>query len=686
MATQRPKPSSESQPASEEAVTPRPKATKVARTVGAPVPASVPSAVTSGTNPSSAEAPSAASSQAEPAVVAETIESTALARVLASLDDLRTLVVAIAERAGNDTPRLLTATENLGAKLEATAIRVAEDTPRLLTALDQIGAKLDTTAASSQEEAPRLLGGLAEIGAKLDATATRAAEDTPRVLTALDRLGKKLDTTAASSAEEAPRLLAALSGLAAKLDTTAASSAEDAPRLLAALSEIAAKLDTTAASSREEAPRLLAVLSEIGAKLDTTAASSAEVAPRLVAALSEIAAKLEALAAAGREDAPRMAEALSGLGARLDTIWGHVTGSRITVDQLRAFGEAVRDKVLVNDLTAMLAADARKAIPSKGGVHEAERLKAAMKFEATWDRQGSALNRMLDAAAESIAKVSADATSALLDRLVLDGNGRKLKTICQEVTDDRKLREALFREATGRKEQAILEVMNASVVAWGSPLAKDAHLGPSLDERIIEVPLAIELLKGKQRGPVLDAGASLNLPFLWEALGAPADPIVHYTFSAENEPIEASGASHSYYFGDLRNIPFRDGTFGRVFCISTLEHVGKDNRRYGGSEENDPRSYMVALRELLRVLAPGGSALITVPYGIAQDHGWYQVFGQREFRTLVGLAAGYDVEAHYYYYDGFWYQGGEKPEAPSTPEIATEEITGMAALRVTKPA
>jgi SAM-dependent methyltransferase len=49
---------------------------------------------------------------------------------------------------------------------------------------------------------------------------------------------------------------------------------------------------------------------------------------------------------------------------------------------------------------------------------------------------------------------------------------------------------------------------------------------------------------------------------------------------------------------DLERLPFPDASFHRVLCIHVLEHVADD---------------AAALRELRRVLSPGGEALIMVP-------------------------------------------------------------------------
>jgi SAM-dependent methyltransferase len=74
---------------------------------------------------------------------------------------------------------------------------------------------------------------------------------------------------------------------------------------------------------------------------------------------------------------------------------------------------------------------------------------------------------------------------------------------------------------------------------------------------------------------------------------------------------------------DVRELPFDDGAFDRVLCVSTLEHVGRDNRLYGAAAEADPGGIAAALEELRRVLAPDGRLVVTVPCGEPEDHGWF---------------------------------------------------------------
>jgi hypothetical protein len=63
--------------------------------------------------------------------------------------------------------------------------------------------------------------------------------------------------------------------------------------------------------------------------------------------------------------------------------------------------------------------------------------------------------------------------------------------------------------------------------------------------------------------------------------------------------------------GDLTALPFADGSVKSLSCMHVIEHVGLG--RYG--DRIDPAGDIVAMRELARVLAPGGTLLFVVPVG-----------------------------------------------------------------------
>jgi SAM-dependent methyltransferase len=153
--------------------------------------------------------------------------------------------------------------------------------------------------------------------------------------------------------------------------------------------------------------------------------------------------------------------------------------------------------------------------------------------------------------------------------------------------------------------------------------------GRGLDERCVEYPwLLAHLPAGPAR--LLDAGSSLNHMLLLEQPLLMSKRIHIVTLAPEPECFWQRGIS--YVFEDLRDLPFKDGCYDIVVSVSTLEHVGCDNTFYTGtfpSAEDRLEDFVLAARELARVLRPGGTALLTVPYGIYQFHGAFQQFDRR---------------------------------------------------------
>ncbi len=91
--------------------------------------------------------------------------------------------------------------------------------------------------------------------------------------------------------------------------------------------------------------------------------------------------------------------------------------------------------------------------------------------------------------------------------------------------------------------------------------------------------------------------------------------------------------------GDIRHLPFKEGSFDLVLATDVIEHVEEDAQAVG---------------EILRVLTPGGYALVTVPafpslWGLqdVQSH-HRRRYRRTEFRGLL-LKAGLDVRRLYYF-------------------------------------
>jgi SAM-dependent methyltransferase len=134
------------------------------------------------------------------------------------------------------------------------------------------------------------------------------------------------------------------------------------------------------------------------------------------------------------------------------------------------------------------------------------------------------------------------------------------------------------------------------------------------EERFVEIPWILARYDGEER--VLDVGYAFAEPaYLAGLVGLGASGLVGLDLAEADVPGLRSVAA------DVRHLPFDDGSFDLVLCVSTLEHVGRDNTVYGFAHEQDEEGLDTALRELRRVLARRGRLLVTVPCGEEQDLG-----------------------------------------------------------------
>lgn len=123
-------------------------------------------------------------------------------------------------------------------------------------------------------------------------------------------------------------------------------------------------------------------------------------------------------------------------------------------------------------------------------------------------------------------------------------------------------------------------------------------------------------LEEAPRGRVLDAGTGFNpeihlLPYI---LGNMGFPVTALDRNPETRHMPRHRQVHRLV-GDMLALPHPDATFQYWVCVSTLEHLPMP-------------AVERALVEMYRVLAPGGTALLTTdetdPALLAQ---WFQAFG-----------------------------------------------------------
>jgi len=172
-------------------------------------------------------------------------------------------------------------------------------------------------------------------------------------------------------------------------------------------------------------------------------------------------------------------------------------------------------------------------------------------------------------------------------------------------------RATLLRELVASEEFARLAAVDEAIAGAGEGRFLEAP--PGTDERLIEIPWALARVRPGDR--VLDVGTANAEPAYVAALIGRASEITGADLA------EADIPGIRTVVADVRDLPFEDGSFDLVLCVSTLEHVGRDNRVYGAANEVDPDGIADALEELRRVV--GGRLVITVPCGEPEDHGWF---------------------------------------------------------------
>jgi SAM-dependent methyltransferase len=104
---------------------------------------------------------------------------------------------------------------------------------------------------------------------------------------------------------------------------------------------------------------------------------------------------------------------------------------------------------------------------------------------------------------------------------------------------------------------------------------------------------------------------------------------------------------------DARMTGFRNEVFNQVICISTIEHISREIDS-GGYDDDD--GDVKAVKDILRILKKGGSAIITVPYGKIKKPN-HRVYDRHALSRLVAGDNGFSVAAkkEFYCYDaGKW--------------------------------
>ena len=158
-------------------------------------------------------------------------------------------------------------------------------------------------------------------------------------------------------------------------------------------------------------------------------------------------------------------------------------------------------------------------------------------------------------------------------------------------------------------------------IALSTKFEPNYPYAPGTTERSIEIHWALSRHEGG--GRVLEVGCS------WADENAAYIEGLKALAIAELHGIDISSKPAPNFIkktADIRASGYPSDFFDTVFCISTIEHVGRDNARHyspvaelEAKEEPD----RAALVEMLRITKPAGKILVTVPFGKFEDHGWF---------------------------------------------------------------
>lgn len=203
------------------------------------------------------------------------------------------------------------------------------------------------------------------------------------------------------------------------------------------------------------------------------------------------------------------------------------------------------------------------------------------------------------------------------------------------------------------RQKVIDETLSNSelILAFKNHQLLPSKYGYGLDERCVEYIWIFAQLDDELE-LILDAGSTLNHEFILEKSVWQNKKIHILTLAPEFNCYWQKGIS--YLFEDLRNIPIKDNYYDKIICVSTLEHIGLDNRQFTKKNidnESKNNDFLLAVKEMYRILKPSGNLLLTVPFGKYCNMNTQQVFDPPLLEEVIKVFNPSEVKMTFFSYN-----------------------------------
>lgn len=136
-----------------------------------------------------------------------------------------------------------------------------------------------------------------------------------------------------------------------------------------------------------------------------------------------------------------------------------------------------------------------------------------------------------------------------------------------------------------------------------------------LHSRCIEYPYAASMLVSGDN--ILDVGTVKADKYWLIWLESLKDRNV---FAVDFDKPKRAYSKINFLQSDVRNIHFEDNFFDVIFAVSVIEHIGLEDSQVNKRDKPEIQDDgdVEAVKELTRVLKPGGRLIMTFPYGVRE--------------------------------------------------------------------